>query len=106
MATAHGAEYISTHPTFVARVSKALRKVAGDVLSETDANHLARLPFAQQVAANDKGIINNAITMLASINASAIDIDADNFGLTDAAIETAVASSWNTLAGVDTGSTS
>jgi hypothetical protein len=106
MASAHGAEYVSTHPTFVARVSKALRKVAADVLAETNANHAERLPFAQKVIANDRGVIGNAITALASINASSIDIDSDTFGLTDAQIETAVANGWNTLAGVDTGSTS
>ena len=105
MANAAGAIYASNHQVFNSRVTKALIKVAADVLAETGvgATHSSRVPFAQQIIAGDTSVINNAVKAIAVLNASSIDIDADNFGLTDAAIENAVSNAWNDLAGVDRG---
>lgn len=94
---------------FTSRVLITLCKIAGQVLTETGvgATHAARATYARAVLANPDQATRSASIFLAQSTNVAGTITMEDEGprssVSDAALESQVASAWNVLAGVDTG---
>ena len=103
MATFTGAGSVHTDETFKGRIVVGLALTAEKVLEESGSTpfHSDRVVLAKKVIEKNLTAIDAATSILIAINYASLDVNAPDKGLTDTAIEAAVAAQWNTLAGVD-----
>lgn len=97
---------------FLARLQYILCQQAQTVLTETGigSTHVARAAFAKSILANPYSVANGAIavymvgsTNIVSTVVGNVDPNQVDSSASDAAILSQIASSWNILAGIDTG---
>lgn len=95
---------------FTGRLQVSLTRIASTVLTETGggSTHPARAAFAKYVMASPAAAANIAAIYLAQATNVAGTITMEDAGattsVTDAALESQIASDWNKLAGIDLGS--
>lgn len=100
---------LALSPVFQGRVEMTLLKVAGDVFVETGKGdaHVARVAYAQRVLNNPAQMAQVAAPFLAQSGNIAPTIEDTDDGVrttvVDAALFSQVNSSWDALAGVDSG---
>lgn len=100
---------LGTDQTFIGRCATVLCGEATTVLAEqgVGATHLARAAYAQRVIASPTQMAAQAAPLLAQSTNVANTITLEDSGITtsvtDGALLSQISSSWNTLAGVDTG---
>lgn len=94
---------------FTSRVQISLCKVAAQVMTEQtgNANHAARVIYARAVLNNPGVVASAAAVYLAQATNVAGTITMEDEGprtsVTDAALDSQVATDWNKLAGIDSG---
>ena len=109
ISTSRLASLLGIDPTFVARVAEILCDGATTVLNEqgVGATHEARAAYARRVIASPRDTAQTAAPFLAQSTNVVGTITFEDTGVvttvTDAALLAQVASSWNVLAGIDTG---
>ena len=110
ISTSRLASLLGQDPTFIARVAITLLGEATTVLTEGGVGdtHAQRADYARRVIANPQGTAVTAAPYLAQSTNVVGTITIEDTGpvtsVTDAALLSQVASSWNVLAGIDTGS--
>lgn len=101
---------LAQSPHFQARVQSLLCQIANQVLTETGvgAKHAERAAYAKQVVLNPTSAAMPACIYLAqSTNVQGtitMEDEGPRTSATDAALASQIATSWNVLAGIDTGS--
>ena len=100
---------LGTDQTFISRVAIVLCDVATSVLAETGIGdtHAARANYAQRVIQSPTATAQSAAPFLAQTPNVKGTITLEDNGVvtsvTDPALLAQIASSWDTLAGIDTG---
>jgi hypothetical protein len=109
ISTSRLANLLGQDPTFIGRVSSVLCDEATTVLAETGVGptHAARAAYAQRVMQSPVFVAGQAAPFLAQSTNVVGTIGMDDSGVlttvTDAALLSQIAASWNTLAGIDSG---
>lgn len=101
---------LAQNPTFISRCSTLMLDMADNVLAEAQGapHHAARATYARQVMANPEGMGRQAANYLAqSTNVVAAGITMEDEGpraaIDDAGLLSQITSSWDILAGVESG---